>query len=67
MTQILWTIKEERHDGTWWLIRGNAFTNKITDKYPNKVFEYADEAISLRDRLNVKRGVNVEVVEYLGD
>jgi len=66
MTKILWTIKEERHDGTWWLIRGNAFTNKITDKYPNRVFETVNEAKSLRDRLNLRRGVETEIVEYLG-
>ena len=39
-----WTIKEEKGDTTWWMIRGSAFSNVINHKYPHRVFEDKEEA-----------------------
>ena len=57
-----WTIKEEIDCTTWWIIRGGAFTNSITEKYPHRFFESKEEADVYSSNLNRRLNKKTEVV-----
>jgi hypothetical protein len=39
-----WAIKEVRDGSDWWMIRGGAFSNKVNNKYPKRLFKERRDA-----------------------
>jgi|TARA_R100000329_G_scaffold151188_2_gene146311 hypothetical protein len=58
-----WTVKEERDGTTWWLIRGGAFTDKVSNRYKHRLFEDYDEACVYSGNINRQNGRATEVVK----
>ena len=62
MLKDKWTIKEEKENTTWWMIRGGAFSNVINNKYPHRLFEDEDEARRYCSNINRRMDRNAVVV-----
>ena len=58
-----WTIKEEKDNTTWWMIRGGAFSNVINNKYPNRLFDEREDAEMISNDSNRLYDRNTEIVE----
>jgi len=63
VSESKWTIKEEKNNTTWWMIRGGAFSNVINKKYPNRLFDERKDAEMISNNSNRLYGRNTEVVE----
>ena len=63
MKIVSWTIKEEIDGTTWWMIRGGAFTNAISHKYPHRFFESREEAEIYSANLNRRLNKKTKVVD----
>jgi hypothetical protein len=61
-----WTIKEEKDGVVWWMIRGGAFSNKVNDKYPNRLFNTREDAELYSNNVNrsYDRKTQLVKVEY---
>ncbi len=47
-----WAIKEVRDGSDWWMIRGGAFSNKVNNKYPKRLFKERRDAELFSNNLN---------------
>jgi len=58
-----WAIKENRDGYDWWMIRGGAFSSKINNKYPKRLFKNKRDAELFSNNLNREGNWETEIVE----